>query len=48
MECIETLRTWVEKPGNFPKVDKVTVEELLPPKRIVDNLLSIGQEEMPD
>jgi hypothetical protein len=48
MEGIETLRTWVQKPGNFPKVDKVTVEELLPPKRVVDNLLSIGQEEMPD
>jgi hypothetical protein len=48
MEGIETLPTWVQKPENFPKVDKVAVEELLPPKGVVDNLLSIGQEEMPD
>jgi hypothetical protein len=29
-------------------VDKVVVEELLPPKRIVENMLFIGQEEMLD
>jgi hypothetical protein len=48
MEGIEFLRAWVQKPGNFPKVDKVSVEELLPPNRIVENMLLIGQEEMPD
>jgi hypothetical protein len=48
MEGIETLRTWVQKPENFPKVDKVAIEELLPLKGVVDNLLSIEQEEMPD
>jgi hypothetical protein len=48
MEGIETLRAWVQKPGNFPRVDKVAIEELLPLKRIVENMLSIGQEEMPD
>jgi hypothetical protein len=29
-------------------VDAVSVEELLPPNRIVENMLLIGQEEMPD
>jgi hypothetical protein len=48
MEGIESLRSWVQKPGNFPKVDAVSVEELLPPNRIVENMLLIGQEEMPD
>jgi hypothetical protein len=48
MEGIETLQAWVQKPGNFPRVDKVAVEELLPPKSIVENMLFIGQEEMPD
>jgi hypothetical protein len=48
MEGIETHRAWVQKPGNFPRMDKVVVEELLPPKRIVENRLFIGQEEMPD
>jgi hypothetical protein len=48
MEGIESLRSWVQKLGNFPKVDKVSVEELLPPNRIVKNMLLIGQEEMPD
>jgi hypothetical protein len=28
MEGIETLWAWVQKPGNFPRVDKVAVEEL--------------------
>jgi hypothetical protein len=48
MEGIETLRAWVQKPGNFSRVDKVALEELLPPKRIVENMLFIRQEEMPD
>jgi hypothetical protein len=45
---IETLRVWVQKPGNFSRVDKVAVKELLPPKRIVEDVLLIGQKEMPD
>jgi hypothetical protein len=48
MEGIESLRSWVQKPGNFPKVDAVSVEELLPSNEIVENMLLIGQEEMPD
>jgi hypothetical protein len=48
MEGIESLQSWVQKSGNFPKVDAVSVEELLPPNRIVENMLLIGQEEMPD
>jgi hypothetical protein len=48
MEDIESLRSWVQKPGNFPKVGAVSVEELLPSNEIVENLLLIGQEEMPD
>jgi hypothetical protein len=48
MEGIESLRSWVQKPGNFPKVDAVSVEELLPSNKIVENMLLIGQEEMPD
>jgi hypothetical protein len=48
MEGRETLRAWVQKLGNFPRMDKVAVEELLPLKRIVENMLFIGQEEMPD
>jgi hypothetical protein len=48
MEGIESLRSWVQKPGNFPKVGAVSVEELLPTNKIVENLLLIGQEEMPD
>jgi hypothetical protein len=39
---------WVQKPGNFPKVGAVSVEELLPSNEIVENMLLIGQEEMPD
>jgi hypothetical protein len=48
MEGIESLWSWVQKPGNFPKVDAVSVEELLPSNKIVENVLLIGQEEMPD
>jgi hypothetical protein len=48
MEGIESLRSWVQKPGNFPKVGAVSVEELLPSNEIVENMLLIGQEEMPD
>jgi hypothetical protein len=48
MEGIESLRSWVQKPGNFPKVDAVSVEELLPSNKIVENMLLIGQEKMPD
>jgi hypothetical protein len=48
MEDIESLRSWVQKSGNFPKVDAVSVEELLPSNEIVENMLLIGQEEMPD
>jgi hemerythrin superfamily protein len=48
MEGIKILRVWVQKPSNFPKVDKVEVEELLPLNRVVENLMSIGQEKMPD
>jgi hypothetical protein len=44
MEGIETLRAWVQKPDNFSRVDKVVVEEFLPPKRIVENMLFSRQE----
>ena len=48
MGGIKTFRAWVKKPKNFSKVDKVSVEELLPLKGIAKDALSIGQEEMPD
>jgi hypothetical protein len=48
MEGIETLRAWVQKPNNFSRVDKVAVEELLPPKRVAENVLFIRQKEIPD
>jgi hypothetical protein len=48
MEGIETLWAWVQKPDNFSRVDKVAVEELLPPKRVAENVLFIRQEEIPD
>ena len=48
MEGIESLRSWVQKLGNFPKVDAASVEELLPSNKIVENMLLIGQKEMPD
>jgi hypothetical protein len=48
MGGIETLRAWVQKPSSFSRVDKVAVEELLPPKRIDEDALFIRHEEMPD
>jgi hypothetical protein len=48
MEGIESLRSWVQKLGNFPKVDAVSVEELFPSNKIVENMLLIGHAEMPD
>ena len=40
---IETFRAWVKKLKNFSKVDKVSIEELLPLKGIADDTCPSGK-----
>jgi hypothetical protein len=44
----ESFREWVKKPGNFLKVETVSPQDVAPFKRAIANVVSIGQEEMPD
>jgi hypothetical protein len=44
----ETLRDWVRKPGNFLKIDTISLRDVAPLKEVISNVSSIGQREMPD
>jgi hypothetical protein len=48
MGGFESFREWIKKPGNFLKVETVSPEDVIPFKKAVLNVLSIGQEEMLD
>jgi hypothetical protein len=44
----ETLKDWVKKPGNFLKIDSIFPKDVAPLKKMISNVSSIGQREMPD
>jgi hypothetical protein len=44
----ESFREWVKKLGNFFKVETVSPQDVAPFKRAIANVVSIGQEKMPD
>jgi hypothetical protein len=46
MGGFESFREWVKKPGNFLKVETVSSQDVVPFKRAITNVVSIGQEEM--
>jgi hypothetical protein len=48
MGGFESFREWVKKPGNFLKVETVSSEDVVPFKRAITNVVSIGLEEMPN
>jgi hypothetical protein len=44
----ETFRDWVKKPGNFLRVDTISPKDVAPLKKVISNVASVGQKEMPD
>jgi hypothetical protein len=44
----ETFREWVKKPENFLQVDTISPKDVAPLKRVITNVVSVGQKEMPD
>jgi hypothetical protein len=44
----ETLRDWVKKPENIPRIDTILPRDIAPLKQAISKVSSIGQKEMPD
>jgi hypothetical protein len=44
----ETLRDWVKKPENVPKIDIISPRDVAPLKQAISKVSSVGRKEMPD
>jgi hypothetical protein len=44
----ETLKDWVRKPENIPKIDTISSKDVAPLKQAISKVSSVGRKEMPD